>query len=373
MSSEEDSAPEPERGPPCEIPCCDRAGQKPQADIPFTVRRRLYWGDSDTAEIGYASKFVDFGIEAIEVWWEAVLGTNWYELKQRGMGNPMVGLKLDFLKPIVVGDRMDVAVLIERLGNASITYRIEGSKVGGELSFTGCFTHALVDSVHRADIRGHRFPDDWRRLIEGYGRECAMRNQGVKSRREVLDFWFGPPGSPERGHRRDCWFAKQKAECSDFDDEIRTHFLPTHEAAARGDLDHWSATPEGMLALCILLDQFPRNMFRGTARAFATDAKILGMVREAIERGLDADLGPTPGTFFYLPFEHSEVLDDQRRYLELASRYIDTPRGADMQKYGRAHMDLIERFGRFPHRNAALGRQSTPEELEYLKDPDAGF
>ena len=358
---------------PVEIPNGDWGGQKPQADIPFTVRRRLYWGDSDTAEIGYAAKFVDFGIEAIEVWWEAVLATNWYELKRKGMGNPMVGMSLDFHSPIVVGDRMDVAVFIEQLGNASIAYRIEGSKVGGGLSFSGQFTHALVENVHTPQIRACPFPDDWRRRIEGYQRECALATSGVRTRREVLDFWFGPPGSPERGYRRDCWFAKQKAECSDFDDEIRARFLATHEAAARGDLDHWSETPEGMLALCILLDQFPRNMFRGTARAFSTDAKILAMVKDAIARGLDAGMGDVTATFLYLPFEHSERLEDQRRYLELAGRFADWPRGADMQKYGRAHMELIERFGRFPHRNACLGRESTPEELEYLEHPDAGF
>ena len=373
MSADDEQGKEIERGEPCDIPTSDWGGQQPQADIPYTVRRRLYWGDSDTAEIGYASKFVDFGIEAIETWWEATLGTNWYELKARGMGNPMVGLKLDFLSPIVVGDRMDVAVLIEKLGNASITYRIEGSKVGGPLSFTGSFTHALVGNVHRKDIKAHPFAGEWRERIEGYQRECALAGQGVQSRRAVIDFWFGPPGSPERGHRRDCWFAKQKDNGSDFDEEIRAGFLPTYEAAARGDLDHWRHTVDGMLALCILLDQFPRNMFRGTARAFATDGKILAMVKQSIAQGLDADLGDGPGGFFYLPFEHSENLEDQQRYLDLTARYIDRPRGPDMQKYGRAHMELIERFGRFPHRNAALGRESTPEELEYLKHPDAGF
>lgn len=372
MSTDEGNPVE-DRGAPCAIPTSDWGEQKPQADIPFTVRRRLYWGDSDTAEIGYASKFVDFGIEAIEVWWEAVLNTNWYELKAKGMGNPMVGLQLDFLKPIVVGDRMDVSVLIENLGNASITYRIEGRKAGGDLSFSGRFTHALVDNVHQKSIRAHPFEDEWRERIEGYRRECSLAAKGVKSRREVIDFWFGPPGSPERGYRRDCWFAKQKAECNGFDEEIRSKFLATHEAAARGDLDHWRHSVDGILALAILLDQFPRNMFRGTARAFATDAKILGLVKEAIARGLDAELGHVPALFLYLPFEHSEELSDQDRYLALVGRFADSPRGADMAKYGNAHRDLIVRFGRFPHRNAALGRESTAEELEYLEHPDAGF
>lgn len=373
MSSEDSEPTREDRGDPCEIPTSDWAGQIPQADIPFTVRRRLHWGDSDTAEIGYAAKFVDFGVEAIEVWWEAVLGTNWYELKANGMGNPMVGLKLDFLKPIVVGDRMDVSVLIENLGRASITYRIEGRKVGGDLSFAGSFTHALVDNVHLKTIRAHPFDDEWRERIEGYRRECSLKAKGVRSRREVIDFWFGPPGSPDRGYRRDHWFAKQKENGNDFDAEIRDNFLATHEAAARGDLDHWRHTTDGILALAILLDQFPRNMFRGSARAFATDAKILGLVKDAIARGLDARLGHVPALFIYLPFEHSEVLADQDRYLELVGRFADQPRGPDMAKYGQAHKDLIVRFGRFPHRNAALGRASTAEELAYLQDPDAGF
>jgi len=163
-------------------------GQRPQRDIPFTLRRRLNWGDSDTAEIGYAGRFVDFAVEAVEVWWEAVLGINWYGLKRQGMGNPMVGLKLDFHSPLVAGDRMDVAVRIEHLGRASIGYRVDGYKVGGGLSFSGRLDHALVDDVHSAAIRAHPFPDEWRRLIDGYRRECELEPQGVRSRRAVLDF-----------------------------------------------------------------------------------------------------------------------------------------------------------------------------------------
>jgi uncharacterized protein (DUF924 family)/acyl-CoA thioesterase FadM len=315
-----------EQTDPDVIPTSDFNGHRPQADIPFTFRRRLNWGDSDTAEIGYVSKLIDFGQEAVEMWWEAVLGTNWYLMKQDNMANPAVSIQIDFLAPVVVGDRVDVSVLIERLGNASIAYRIEGHKVGGG-----------------------------------------------RTRREVLDFWFAPPGSPERGRKREQWFAKQSEATNGFDSEITERFLATYEAAARGDLDHWADSLDGMVALCILLDQFPRNMFRGTARAFATDARILAMVKDSIDRGLDADLHDIPGHFLYLPFEHSENLADQRRYLELVARWADRPRGPDIAKYGRLHMELIERFGRFPHRNAALGRESTPEELAYLEHPDAGF
>jgi uncharacterized protein (DUF924 family)/acyl-CoA thioesterase FadM len=362
-----------EQTDPDVIPTSDFNGHRPQADIPFTFRRRLNWGDSDTAEIGYVSKLIDFGQEAVEMWWEAVLGTNWYLMKQDNMANPAVSIQIDFLAPVVVGDRVDVSVLIEKLGNASIAYRIEGHKVGGGHVFTGLYTHALVTDVHSDKIKAKPFPDGWRRQIEGYRRECALRADGVRTRREVLDFWFAPPGSPERGRKREQWFAKQSEATNGFDSEITERFLATYEAAARGDLDHWADSLDGMVALCILLDQFPRNMFRGTARAFATDARILAMVKDSIDRGLDADLHDIPGHFLYLPFEHSENLADQRRYLELVARWADRPRGPDIAKYGRLHMELIERFGRFPHRNAALGRESTPEELAYLEHPDAGF
>lgn len=355
------------------IPEAGFAGYRPQQDIPFTVRRRLNWGDSDTAEIGYVAKFIDFAQEAIEVWWEEVLGTNWYEIKARNMGNPAVSVQLDLMAPVVVGDRMDVAVTIERLGTSSIAYRIEGRKADGGLCYAGVMTHVLTEEVNSPQISAMPFPDDWRRRIEGYQRECALAAEGVRSRRAVLDFWFGMPGTAERGRKREIWFAKQHEGESDFDGQIRERFLATYEAAARGDLDHWALDADGMLALCILLDQFPRNMFRGSARAFATDEKILAMVKDAIDRGVDRDLGAIPAHFCYLPFEHSEDLADQQRYQDLLVRFADTERGPEMAKYGLAHMELIERFGRFPHRNAALGRTSTPEELEYLKDPDAGF
>jgi|GEM_PF-71430 len=355
------------------IPNSDWGGQRPQRDIPFTWRRRLNWGDSDTAEIGYAGRFVDFAVEAVEVWWEAVLGTNWYGLKRDGMGNPMVSVNLDFHSPLIAGDRMDVVVTIDSLGTSSIGYRVDGYKVGGGLSFSGVLTHALVEEVHAASIRAKPFPDDWRRRIEAYRRECALAAGGVCSRRDVLDFWFGPPGSPERGTSRELWFAKQKDAGSAFDAACRDGFLATYEAAARGDLDHWAASTDGMLALCILLDQLPRNMFRGTPRVYATDAKILAMVKEAIAGGLDRGLNDVTGTFFYLPFEHSEELADQDRYLELVGRFADQPRGPELEKYGKAHRDVIQRFGRFPHRNAILGRTSTPQEEDYLQDPEAGF
>ena len=140
------------------IPNSDFTTDHPASDIPFIFRRRLNWGDSDTAEIGYVSKFIDFCQEAIEVWWEAILAINWYQLKKINLANPAVGLNIDFLKPVVVGDRMDIVVLIEKLGKTSITYKIEGHKVDGPLCFTGTFNHVcgrayLFLTFHRARPR----------------------------------------------------------------------------------------------------------------------------------------------------------------------------------------------------------------------------
>ena len=151
--------------------------------------------------------------------------------------------------------------------------------------------------------------------------------------------------------------------------EVRDALLPFHEAALRGQLTTWSESPEGALALLVLFDQMPRNVFRGTPRAFATDARARDVARAALERGFDRRVNDVERGFFYLPFMHSESLDDQRRCLALYEQRADE-NGA---KYARMHMDIIERFGRFPHRNAALGRESTPEEIEFLKQPGSSF
>ena len=181
----------------------------------------------------------------------------------------------------------------------------------------------------------------------------------------VIDFWFGPPGSPERGARRDIWFEQDDA----FDVEIRTRFLADVEAAERGELDGMADTPRGALALIILLDQFPRNLYRESPRAFATDAKALGFAKDAVARGFDKELDTFERWFIYLPFEHSEDLADQERSVDLFRDVADE----EAVKYVAAHRDVIARFGRFPHRNAILGRASTPEEIAYLKEPGALF
>jgi uncharacterized protein (DUF924 family) len=149
---------------------------------------------------------------------------------------------------------------------------------------------------------------------------------------------------------------------------VRRRFLPLWEQAARGELDRWRSAPLASLALIVVLDQFPRNMFRGTARAFASDALALAAARSALERSFDRLLSREERTFVYLPFEHAEDLAAQRRSLALF-RALDP----DDMEYARRHYEIIARFGRFPHRNAILGRESTPEEADFLKQPGSSF
>jgi uncharacterized protein (DUF924 family) len=157
----------------------------------------------------------------------------------------------------------------------------------------------------------------------------------------------------------DKWFKRDDA----LDAQIRVRFRETHEAAASGALAAWEGSAEGALALLILLDQFPRNMFRGTSRAFATDATARAIADRAIANGFDLAVPADMKSFFYLPFMHSEQLADQERCVALYAAA-----GDDYSlNYAREHADIIRRFGRFPHRNAALGRTSTPEEKAFLE------
>jgi uncharacterized protein (DUF924 family) len=172
----------------------------------------------------------------------------------------------------------------------------------------------------------------------------------LASASEIVAFW--------REAGADKWFAKDAA----FDDEIRRRFLPTHEAAAAGKLAAWEQTAEGALALLILLDQFSRNMFRGQARAFATDPSALAVTAHAIIRGFDAQVPAELRAFFYVPFEHSENLTDQEHGIALYKAAGD----ADGLKWAELHSDIIRRFGRFPHRNPALRRVTTPQEQAFL-------
>jgi len=182
----------------------------------------------------------------------------------------------------------------------------------------------------------------------------------------VLDFWFGPPGDPERENPRQIWFRSTP----EHDDRLRDLFLADYERAASGALEAWEAAPESALALVLLLDQVPRNIFRASPRTYATDPAALAVADRALARGFDAALPPAWRKFFYMPFHHSEDLADQRRARALAEslpkdRDPDPERGG-LRRYGQPYIDVIARFGRFPHRNAILGRATTPEEQAYL-------
>jgi len=185
----------------------------------------------------------------------------------------------------------------------------------------------------------------------------------------VLNLWFGEPTSPEFGQVRDSWFRKDAA----FDRALGDRFGSLYDRAARGELDAWRSTATSCLALTIVLDQFPRNLFRGSAQAFGTDDRALDTARHAIAQGFDRDLLPVQRWFFYLPFEHSESLADQETSLRLWDGLRDHPASAGAIDFARRHWDVVTRFGRFPHRNALLGRSSTPEELEFLPQPGSSF
>jgi uncharacterized protein (DUF924 family) len=183
--------------------------------------------------------------------------------------------------------------------------------------------------------------------------------------RALLDTWFGPPGDPERERHRDIWF-KSTAE---FDASLRNAFLADYETGAAGELRSWEALPEGALALVLLLDQIPRNIFRGTPRAYASDAAARAAADRALARGFDRLVPEVWRRFFYMPYHHSENLADQQRSVALFGALPRDPdrRGA-LRRYGRPYVEVIERFGRFPHRNEILGRKSTPAEIALLAE-----
>lgn len=173
---------------------------------------------------------------------------------------------------------------------------------------------------------------------------------------DVLGFWRS--AGPAK------WFARDRG----FDEAIRLKFEPVHHAAARGEYDAWAQTAEGALALLILLDQFPRNLYRGSAHAFATDAKARAIARAAVDAGFDRQVEPPLRPFFYLPFEHSEDPEDQALSCRLCKAHLDETGDAETLKWAELHREIIDRFGRFPHRNACFGRQTTTEEQAFLDD-----
>ena len=175
---------------------------------------------------------------------------------------------------------------------------------------------------------------------------------------DVLEFWFDEATRPH-------WYLRSEA----FDARVRDELGPLHARAVRGELDAWATEPRGALAVIILLDQASRNLHRGSADAFASDALALKHARATVDAGHDRAFTEVERVFLYMPFEHSEALADQERCVALMSE-LPTPQWRD---YAERHHRIVARFGRFPHRNAVLGRESTPEELEFLKQPGSSF
>jgi uncharacterized protein (DUF924 family) len=174
----------------------------------------------------------------------------------------------------------------------------------------------------------------------------------------VLDYWFAEETKPK-------WFEASTA----FDDELRQRYARAWDAARQGELDHWTGTPDGLLALVLLLDQIPRNIHRGTPKAFSTDPLARHWAKWAVEQGMDQGLSAEQRQFLYLPFMHSEALEDQEHGMALYTA-LGMQSALD---YMRQHRDIIARFSRFPHRNEVLGRISTPEETEFLTQPGSRF
>ncbi|WP_431820070.1 DUF924 family protein [Burkholderia sp. F1] len=188
--------------------------------------------------------------------------------------------------------------------------------------------------------------------------------------RDVLDFWFGAPDSAEFGHKRKIWFNGGAA----LDVALRERYGALLDAACDGACDHWAASPLGALALIVVLDQFSRNVHRGTPRAFAADPKALACARRLVAAGWDARLpSGHHRAFAYLPFEHDESPDSQREAVRLCEGIREEAGCAGYHDFALRHADVIARFGRFPHRNAILGRASTAEEAAFLREPGSSF
>jgi len=183
----------------------------------------------------------------------------------------------------------------------------------------------------------------------------------------LLDFWFGARGTPEHGRERKVWFERD-AGC----DRACGGFRADHERAASGACDGWLSERDANLALVLLLDQFPRNLFRNSPRAYASDAAARRAARNAVARSFDRQLAPVCRRFVYMPFMHSESLADQERSVALFATMQDAGNLGALRS-ARRHREIIARFGRFPHRNAILGRQTTVEEARFLAGPGAAF
>jgi uncharacterized protein (DUF924 family) len=184
---------------------------------------------------------------------------------------------------------------------------------------------------------------------------------------QVLNFWFGEGPDYGKVHKR--WFEKDPA----FDAVVTKEFKKLHDEMLAGKHREWVDDPRDCLARIIVLDQFPRHIHRGSARSFSSDALALEAAKHLVAKGWDRDLLPVERMFAYLPFQHSEALEEQDRACELCEALKAFPETADAYRYALAHRDIIRRFGRFPHRNALLGRASAAEEIEFLKQPGSSF
>jgi uncharacterized protein (DUF924 family) len=195
-----------------------------------------------------------------------------------------------------------------------------------------------------------------------------MQDSDQALQQEILDSWFGIAGSAEYGKARNVWFRKD----DEFDAAIRRRFGTAVDGAIAGAFTDWD-TARATLARVLLLDQFTRNIYRGTPRAFAGDAHALQVVEKTVSRGDDAGLIPVERWFLYMPFVHAESAASQARSVQLFTRLRDETGLADPLDWAHRHAEVIRRFGRYPHRNAILGRQSTEEELAFLAQPGSGF
>ena len=206
-----------------------------------------------------------------------------------------------------------------------------------------------------------------------------MATDGTEAISEVLGFWFGDlrEGELPDKEKQMTWWMKSE----EFDDLVRQRFEKYVLLAEKEEFSHWLETPLGTVAFIIVVDQFPRNIYRDTPEAFSRDLLALRVCLEGIEKGFDRDLHPTHRTFFYLPLMHSEDLEIQglsvEKYSALESEYTSHPQIRETlacsTDFAGRHFDIIKRFGRYPHRNSALGRESTPEETEFLKEPGSSF
>ena len=217
--------------------------------------------------------------------------------------------------------------------------------------------------------RGEPVDEVWEQSSPGRRDDRHEPSRVKATPEEVLAFWFGREGEEGYGELREAWFSRDP----DFDREIRDRFEEVYEEAVAGELEAWKEEAQSCLALIVVLDQFPRNMFRGDARTYAADGLALAAARHAVERAYDRELPPFQRMFVYLPFEHSENLENQRFSVDLFRRLSEEIGSEDLMVYAVQHLRIVERFGRFPHRNEVLGRRTTPDEAEFLKEPGSSF